>query len=121
MKIWWINPADCKAIGENLPENFPEYMRREYGRCDSIKNKGCNGILFVEPEIELKKGHRIQVFPWPYETPLGKVLTNYSGIVIENEDVALVQALPGVLTDFKLNRLDMQLHDSGWGLLKDLK
>lgn len=28
--IWWINQADCQAIGTELPEYFPAYLREEY-------------------------------------------------------------------------------------------
>ena len=95
--VWWLNQADCSAIGDSLPKHFPGYLREQYM---SRLGRAGRGRLWAD-----EKFGEVEVSPWP-ETPLAKVLgKDYGGIVIDELDFELVFDLPGVVTDTHLQRM----------------
>lgn len=97
MLIWWINQADCDAIGRELPTEYPEYLKDQFA---SRRGRPGRGRLWTHDSL----GHA-EVDPWP-ETPLAKVLgEGYGGVVFKEDDLGLLWQLPGVITDTKLNKV----------------
>ena len=92
--FWWTSQEECEAIGDDLPEFVPEYLRSEYrsrlgragrGRLWSADQFGAVGI------------------PWNTSKPAARLAGERGGIVIHKEDAPYVFELPGFLTDAKLN------------------
>ena|SRR3990167_10998329 len=102
MCIWWTEQADCEAIGGNLRKKAPAYLRDQYR--DRLGRAG-RGRLWCALEIEKEIGMEASVNPWP-DTALGARLTDFAGIVLRRSDAVHLTTLPGLLTDFHLDRLD---------------
>lgn len=92
--IWWTAQDECEAIGDELAEATPEYIRSEYrsrlgrngrGRLWSANQFGDVGI------------------PWDESKPATRLAGKRGGIVIWASDAAHVFDLPGFLTDLRLN------------------
>ena len=96
--IWWLNQADCQAIGPELTAEVPEYLRDQYR---SRLGRPGRGRLWQDSEIKESLG----VEPWP-TTALARVFEgDYGGIVIRESDLHHVFQLPGIVTDTKLKRI----------------
>jgi hypothetical protein len=95
MRIWWTNQEDCEAIGEELPEQVPEYIREQY---QSRSGRNGRGRLWVSAHLG---NVSIQ---WPeYENALEERLaSDYAGIVINDEDVIWIVYFPGIVTNLSL-------------------
>lgn len=97
MLIWWTTYIDCVLIGEDLPEDFPEYLKKEY-----ISRYGRNGRgrlwtseSFGDIKVEIWK-----------ENPLTNMIgLYYGGIVIRDCDNESLKDMPGITTDLSLNRV----------------
>lgn len=101
--IWWVDQLDYEAIGPELQAEFPAYIRTEYR---SRAGRPGRGRLWVAPEIEKAYQCNIQVSEWP-DSPMGRRLGLCGGIVVRVKDVPRISLLPGMLTDFKLRRLEI--------------
>jgi hypothetical protein len=96
--IWWLTQNDCTAIGKDLPESFPEYVRREYR---SRLGSAGRARLWASKHFGF-----VGIYPWP-NTPLSKSLEAAGGIVIYKRDLPLLTEMPGLCTDIKLQRLEV--------------
>jgi len=95
--IWWTEQEDCEAIGNHLPESFPNYLQVEYR---SRLGRAGRGRLWVASQFA---GEPIAVDPWP-NTPMGRRLATAAGIAICAEHAELLREMPGVITDLELHR-----------------
>ena len=96
MLIWWLNQADCEAIG-SLPTAYPEYLKDQYA---SRAGRPARGRLWADDKFG-----NVEVNPWP-NTRLANLLgKDYAGVVIEDEDASLVRQFPGILTTTTLVRV----------------
>lgn len=96
MLIWWLNQADCEAIGSSV-KRAPKYLQLQYR--DRLGRPG-RGRLWAD-----RRFGEPSVSPWP-DTPLARLLgEGYGGIVIEDEDLPRLRTLPGIVTDMQLNRV----------------
>lgn len=92
--IWWLSQDECEAIGDELADSVPDYIRKEYrsrlgrngrGRLWSDEQFGDVGI------------------PWDTTKPVSRLADKRGGIVINLGDGPHVFGLPGFLTDLRLN------------------
>ena len=110
LAIWWTTNEEAHRLGgedEHLSDaRIPAYIHSEFR---SRIGRNGRGRLWVAPEMEqLAKGQKIEVEPWPTgkdETPLVRYCAKAAGIVLDADDVPSLQGLPGVVTDFRLQRL----------------
>lgn len=94
--LWWTDQAECEAIGERLPPDYPAYLRDQYA---SRYGRNGRGRLCVADEFG-----EVEVDPWP-ETPMARALGQRSaGIAVRAEDIRLLRTLPGLITDLRLDR-----------------
>jgi hypothetical protein len=86
--IWWLNQRECESIGEELPKEFPRYLRSQYS---SRYGRAGRGRLWADAQFG-----DVAVEPWP-STPLAKFLGAYSGgIVIRPAEHIWVEDYPGI-------------------------
>lgn len=98
--IWWLNQADCQAIGQELTAEVPQYLRDQYR---SRLGRPGRGRLWQSSEAIPDD---VSVDPWP-DTALARVFSgDYGGIVIRPDDLPHVAQLPGVVTDTTLRRVN---------------
>ena len=99
--IWWLDQDDYEAIGNELPDRLPQYLREQYGYRHGRPGRGR---LWVDPDFG-----KVEVNPWP-STPIARrVEARCGGIVVKMADAAHLLQFPGLLTDDKLNRLDISI------------
>ncbi len=104
--IWWINQEDVlmimdykklkvgrKYINQELSSCFGRNGRGRLWINDYIEERYLKNLIEVDPDL----------YSWSYG--LGRILArDYAGIVIEKKDYSVVKDLPGIFTDFELNR-----------------
>lgn len=91
--IWWLCDEDIEVIGEKLPHNFPKYLQEQFqSRC----GRAGRGRLWAA------KGMR-EAVRWR-KTAMARRLMDYGGIVIDAKNLNLLATLPGIVTDFTLQR-----------------
>lgn len=94
--VWWLCEEDMDAIGEELPGDWPVYLRELYR---SLMGRAGRGRLWVTCGME-----RAQIKPWP-DTPIGRrIAVDYGGIVIDAGHRLLLIDAPGIVTDLQLKR-----------------
>lgn len=93
--IWWTDQDECEAAPEAGIERLPDYLRSEFR---SRLGRPGRGRLWVAPHIPLGDG-----IGWDDNKPAARLAGKRAGIVIEAKDKPAVLALPGFLTDLKLN------------------
>lgn len=114
--VWWLSQRDCELLGDvscddpdeeiGLPDyGLPRYIRIEYM---SLSGRNARGRLWVS----LGELGKERVWEIPHElfenNSLGVLLEkDYGGIVIRERDALAVAYLPGLVTDFKLNFLNV--------------
>lgn len=99
--VWWTSEEECEAIHHQfpmwqwqLPYTVPTYIRSEY---QSRLGRNGRGRLWVAEEIG-EVG-----IPWDETKPASRLAGTRGGIVIWKSDAEHVFALPGFLTDLRLN------------------
>jgi len=114
--IWWTNQQDCVMIkalaveARGLTAGFseddgvpgwPSYLADQYsGRY----GRSGRGRLWIAAEVGAPEG----LSPWP-NTALGRHLALYhAGIVIHADDLHHVINLPGIVTDMRLNLVQVR-------------
>lgn len=115
--IWWTSESDCRVIGEPHDQSDPDdrveadgihdtstsplppYILREF---QSRWGRAGRGRLWVSQEIPWVHGQD-GVIPWPNEY-LAHEIDRYAmaGIVFLRDDLALIAAMPGFVTDMEL-------------------
>jgi hypothetical protein len=90
--IWWLSRGECEAIGETLPERFPEYLRRKYRYLAG--HPGFTRLWIDERFV----GQAAPLTP-ARDIALGIWVSQCTGIVMRAEDVCLLGNLPGLVTD----------------------
>lgn len=96
--IWWTNQSDAETAAQADMSGFPKYLKAQF---DSRYGRGGRGRLW-----RAERFGDFSVDPWP-ETELADELAgDYGGIVIRAKHRSVVAALPGIITDASLNRLD---------------
>ena len=96
--IWWLSPLEINVIEVDLrnDESFlPAHLEAQL-RSAQGKN-GCG---------RLWDAHRtnLSVEPWPDNT-LGRYCSECAGLVVDHHDAAFLRNLPGLLTNFKLEKV----------------
>lgn len=98
--IWWTTSEDWRAIAQHhdcLPTWCPAYLQRQF---TSRKGRPGRVRLWMDDELGAQPG-----LAWPEpETAMQTRLNDYAGIVVRAEDVFTLQNLPGLVTDFSLQR-----------------
>lgn len=95
--IWWLSPLDLDVLDIEEGLNLPAYLESELRSAQGRKGQG-----------RLWDAHKtgLAVEPWP-DTTLGRYCSECAGIIIGLQDVvAHLRPLPGLLTDFKLERVN---------------
>lgn len=96
--VWWIDQRCCEAIGTDLPEFVPIYIRGQYQQRYGRPGRGRLWVAHNFPD-------GIQIKPWP-DTPLGRYLGgDFGGLVIFQDDAEILRDFPGIITNLKLERL----------------
>lgn len=100
--IWWLNQPNTIAAIKEL-NVLPKYLKEQ---LESRRGRPGRGRLWVDSSFP-----EMGVDPWP-DTELGHELAgrrgpekDAGGIVFKEEDLELVLRLPGIVTDFKLDRI----------------
>lgn len=93
--IWWLDQADCEAIGQELPGLAPAYLMEQYKYRFGRPGRGR---LWVDPQFG-----SVAVEPWPMN-PLSQRLAACAGIVMRSEHLSHIEQLPGLVTDLQLHR-----------------
>ncbi len=97
--IWWLNDSLCEDVFESeLYDKLPEYITNQtdslYGRSHTLK-------LFIAPELG-----RVS-FLWPLTDLAFKLSSEkHCGIVFRKRDLHLLQKMPGIITDHKINLVE---------------
>jgi hypothetical protein len=78
---------------------MPTYIRNEYR---SLLGRAGRGRLWVSEELSLPDDFNIS---WPDTTLAARLADDYGGIVIREEDLRMLAALPGITTDLELWRV----------------
>lgn len=97
--IWWLSQQDQEQIAEERQDGnigFPKYIEDE---LDSMYGRAGRGRLWISNECE---DESFEVYPWP-DNEMGKICGNCSGLVFVEEDLLVLEDLPGMVTDRELN------------------
>lgn len=101
--IWWLSQYELEEVEEALKklpnEDFPEWLMSE---LRSAYGRNGRGRLWAAKQFE-----GASVDPWP-STPMGKYLGRCAGICISEAEIELLNQLPGIVTDTKLERYHPQ-------------
>ena len=96
---WWLSQKACEAIGPELPETFPGYLRAQY---DARIGRPGRARLWEDPEI----CHQAGIAPWPNNSLTRWIESeDCGGIVFRRSDLHYVIDLPGIVTDKYLKRV----------------
>lgn len=97
--IWWLSSQEATAIGEEPPEALPAHIRTAYRSLWSRPRRGR--LWSTLPD----DGPPVGVAPGLFDdSPIGRHVSQCSGIVIRTEDRAALANLPGTVTDAALVR-----------------
>lgn len=95
--VWWLSPADCDAIGEDVDGRlWPPYIKEEYA---SLVGRVGRGRLWVSHDLNAPPAG----INWDVAKLLARHAEECGGIVIKAEDALYVATLPGMITDMSLN------------------
>lgn len=94
--VWWTSPADCRIIGENLPNAAIPYLVAEY---HSRRGRNARGRLWVP--IELRSAEIVETHS-NAELLMRLENENFGGIVIRYGDSSTLRGLPGFVTTLDL-------------------
>jgi hypothetical protein len=98
--VWWLNQPQTEAVLE--PSNFDRLPAYLQGEVKSREGRAGRGRLWVSRT--LGEGE-FGIDPWP-DTALAKELgMDSGGIVFKADDLPLLSAMPGIVTDMKLNKV----------------
>lgn len=98
--IWWLLPAECEYARLVFVANGPEYIKRQLA---SLAGRNPRGRLWADERFRDD-----YVEESLFKSPLGQLCADRGGIVIDRRDIALVQHLPGFVTNYSLNTLRAQ-------------
>lgn len=92
--VWWTSQDECEAIGDELAESVPDYIRSEYR---SRYGRNGRGRLWADDQIGMVG------IPWDTTKPASRLAGSRGGIVIWLTDAVHVFGMAGFLTDLELN------------------
>lgn len=97
--IWWLDPLALDILESDLEKegvlSLPTHIVSE---LVSIFGRNPRGRLWDSHDTGLA------VEPWP-ETALARYCSECAGLVVDRQDLTSLKNLPGILTDFKLEKL----------------
>lgn len=94
---WWLTPQDIAFIE---PDLLPEYIHIE---IEKLIGRNGRGRLWISNIFSREVDYSI--YDWPF-TPLAKYIEHYcGGILIRSQDYDKLKNLPGIFTNYRLERL----------------
>lgn len=97
--IWWTTQGDAEAIGSDLPEGVPEYMRSEWR---SRLGRAGRGRLWVHPSLELPASFGFELRH--VDNAICRWASGAAGLVLRAEDESHLRQLPGLVTTLGYER-----------------
>ena len=103
--VWWISPEEVWAIrSEKLDKRgWPPWLATVFVSIAGRKGHGRVSVAGHLGQVGIPPAHPA------WQSPLGKVCANRSGIVLTAAELPLLFDLPGLVTDLGLRRLPAAL------------